>query len=238
MKRTMLAAFAIAMLATTTGNLGVAVANDNDGRIEDKIEARFSHDSKLKTHDLDVDVDKGVATLKGKVASEAERLRAEKLARVAGVNRIDNKLEIDTGAVKDRIEDDAKLAKKRIDDRAERAKDRIDEQEDRAKDRVDARADKVKNRPAEPVVRRDTDRVGDGENEVSDAWITTKVKTQFIGVDALKGSDISVETNNNGSVTLTGTIPNELARARAIEITRTTKGVKKINDNLRLAPPM
>lgn len=238
MKRTMLGAFAFVMMS----GAGVASANDNDGRLEDRIEARFSNDAKLKAHDLDVDVDDGVATLKGKVSNEAERLRAAKLARVAGVTRIDNKLELDVGAAKDRIEENAKLAKKRVDDRAEREKDRIDQQAERAEDRMDARAERVakaKDRPGEPV-RRDPPverRAGDGENEVSDAWITTKVKAQFVGVDALKGSDISVDTNSNGVVTLTGFVPNELARARALEITRTTKGVVKINDQLRLASP-
>jgi osmotically-inducible protein OsmY len=223
------------VFALATGG-GVAAANDNDDRLERKIESRFELDKKLKGHDLDVDVDEGVATLKGKVSSEGERVRAEKLARVAGVSRIDNKLEIDTSVAKERIEDNARMAKKRIDDRAERAKDRIDAQEDRSKERIDerakARAD-YRDDVRRDTVRRDKD---DDGNEVTDAWITTKVKARFVGVDALEGSDISVDTNDNGVVTLTGTVPSEAARTRALEIVRTTKGVHKINDQLRLAP--
>jgi osmotically-inducible protein OsmY len=231
----------VGALALTLASAGVAVANDNDDRLEDRIEARFNHDAKLKGHEVRVDVEEGVAKLKGKVPDAAHKVRAERLARVAGVTKIDNEIEIDTDATKDKIEDNARLAKKRIDDRAEKAKDRVDQAEDRAKDRVDNNAKAAKDRVDNPgghvVVERPappkTETAGD---EVTDSWITTKVKAQFVGVDALKGSDLSVDTNQNGVVTLTGTVPNAAARAKAIEITRTTKGVHRIVDQMRYAP--
>ena len=233
MKVTTLGAIAIAI----TSSVGVAAAaSDNDNRVENRIEARLNHDAKLKGHDLKVDVEDGVATLKGKVPDEAHKLRAERLARVAGVTRIDDKLEIDTDAVKNKVEDNARLAKKRIDDRAEKAKDRIDQTEDRTKERIDAEAKLKKERaehPGVPVERPMAKNDTAGE-EVTDAWITTKVKTQFIGVDALSGSDISVDTNQMGVVTLTGTVPNERARSKAIEIVRTTRGVHKVVDLMKL----
>jgi hyperosmotically inducible protein len=232
-----------ALAIAITSTVGVAAAADNDGRVEDRVESRLHHDAKLKGHEIKVDVDDGVATLKGKVPDEAHKLRAEKLARVAGVTRVDNKLEIDTDAAKDRVEDNARMAKKRIDDRADKAKDRVDESEDRAKDRIDANAKGSKERAEQ---RRDGDRhvvvdspstarKTDTGDEVTDAWITTKVKAQFVGVDALKGSDISVDTNQNGVVTLTGTVPNEMARAKAIEIVKTTKGVHRVVDQMKHA---
>lgn len=239
MKLTLLGALAIALTST-----GVAVANDNDDRLEDKIEARFTHDAKLKGHEVRVDVEDGVAKLKGKVPDQAHKARAERLARVAGVTKVDNEIEIDTEATKDRIEDNARMAKKRIDDRAEKAKDRVDESADRAKDRLDAsekaaekRADTDRREGDKVVVERPNQpKKESAGDEVSDAWITTKVKAQYVGVDALKGSDISVDTNQNGVVTLTGTVPNERARAKAVEIARTTKGVHRIIDQMRTAP--
>jgi osmotically-inducible protein OsmY len=248
MKMRMLGSLAIAITSTIGLGGGVAFANDNDDRLEDRIESRFNHDVKLKGHDVRVDVENGVATLKGKVPDQAHRLRAARLAKVAGVTRIDNDIEIDTDAVKERIEDNARMTKKRIDDNAEKAKDRVDAREDRAKARVDAQAkaaDKQKDvdrsvdvdrKPGEvraPVEHRNVEPKAENENEVTDAWITTKVKAQFIGVDALKGSDISVDTNQNGVVTLTGTVPNEMARAKAIDIARTTKGVRKVVDDMK-----
>src|SRR5687768_7990045 len=118
MKFTLLGALAIALAST-----GVAVANENDDRLEDRIEARFNNDAKLKGHEVRVDVEEGVAKLKGKVPDQAHKTRAERLARVAGVTKIDNEIDIDVDARKDKIEDNARLAKKRIDDRAEKAKD-------------------------------------------------------------------------------------------------------------------
>jgi len=231
----------VGALALTLTGAGVAVANDNDDRLEDRIEARFNHDARLKGHEVRVDVEDGVAKLKGKVPDAAHKARAERLARVAGVTKIDNEIEIDTDAVKDKIEDNARLAKKRIDDRAEKAKDRVDQAEDRAKDRVDDRAktaeERADNKTGHVVVERPAPpRKETAGDEVTDSWITTKVKAQFVGVDALKGSDISVDTNQHGVVTLTGTVPNAVARARAIEITRTTKGVNRIVDEMKYAP--
>jgi hyperosmotically inducible protein len=236
MKLRTLGALAIAI----TSSVGVAQANDSDDRAENRIEARFNNDTKLKSHDLKVDVDDGVATLKGKVGAEADKLRAARLARVAGVTKVDNQIDIDTSAAKDKVEDDARLAKKRIDDRAEKAKDRVDQNEDRAKERIDNSAKATKERAEQ---RRDvvvdhpapahTETAGD---EVTDSWITTKVKAQFVGADTLKGSDISVDTNQNGVVTLTGTVPNETARGRALDIAKTTKGVRRVVDSMKLAP--
>jgi hyperosmotically inducible protein len=239
MKSTIMGALAIAI----TTNVGVAMATDNDDRLEDRIEARFNHDAKLKGHDVRVDVEDGVATLKGKVPDRASKVRAEKLARVAGVTKVDDKLDVDTGVAKDKVEDNARMEKKRIEDRAEKAKDRVDESADRTKERLDANAKAAKERAEHPadhtndhrvVVEHPNQRKDTAGDEVTDSWITTKVKAQFVGVDALKGSDISVDTNQNGVVTLTGTVPNERARARAIDIVKTTKGVHKVVDDMKL----
>src|SRR6185436_17423427 len=227
MKSTLLGALAIAI----TTNVGVALANDNDDRLEDRIEARFNHDAKLKGHEVRVDVEDGVATLNGKVPD---------------VTRIDNKIDIDTDTAKDKIEDNARMEKKRIEDRAEKAKDRVDERADRTKDRLDANAKAAKERAEHPATDRNDKVVVERPNapprketvsdEVTDSWITTKVKAQFVGVDALKGSDISVDTNQHGVVTLTGTVPNEAARAKAIEIVKTTKGVHRVIDDMKWRP--
>jgi hyperosmotically inducible periplasmic protein len=66
---------------------------------------------------------------------------------------------------------------------------------------------------------------------VSDGWITTKVKSQFVGEDVLSGSSINVDTKDS-AVTLNGTVPSEAARNRALEIARTTEGVTKVIDEL------
>jgi hyperosmotically inducible protein len=70
---------------------------------------------------------------------------------------------------------------------------------------------------------------------IADSWITMKVHSQFLPEDALENSNIDVDTVN-GVVTLSGTVATAAARSRAVELARTTDGVKSVNDKaLRVA---
>jgi hyperosmotically inducible protein len=70
---------------------------------------------------------------------------------------------------------------------------------------------------------------------LTDAWITMKIHSQFVPEKALEGSEIDVDTRN-GVVTLSGTVPTEAGRSRAIGIAKTTEGVKSVVDKqLRVA---
>lgn len=68
---------------------------------------------------------------------------------------------------------------------------------------------------------------GDAGDEINDAWITSKVKTQLLADDQVHGMEINVDTKDN-VVTLTGTAPSLAARTKAIEIAQTTKGVSSV----------
>ena len=60
----------------------------------------------VRKYNLDVKVDKGVATLTGDVATAVQKAEAEKLAKVHGVTRVENRIEIDPNedkTVADRI---------------------------------------------------------------------------------------------------------------------------------------
>jgi hyperosmotically inducible periplasmic protein len=61
-----------------------------------------------------------------------------------------------------------------------------------------------------------------------------KIHSQFVPEDALEGSDIDVDTNA-GVVTLSGTVPNDAGRTRAVAIAKATDGVKGVTDKLRVA---
>ena len=74
---------------------------------------------------------------------------------------------------------------------------------------------------------------GTAGQAVSDGWITTKVKSSFVGVDALEGSDINVDTNGH-IVTLRGTVPSATARARAVSLAKQVDGVKSVKDELTI----
>jgi osmotically-inducible protein OsmY len=74
-------------------------------------------------------------------------------------------------------------------------------------------------------VRNALDETGD---VVDDGWINSKVKTQLLASSEVSGLAINVDTKDN-VVWLKGTVPTNTARATAIQIATSTKGVKSVN---------
>ena len=68
----------------------------------------------------------------------------------------------------------------------------------------------------------------EGEQMAGDAWITTKVKSQLLADSDVKGLDINVSTKD-GVVTLAGKVPTAAIRDKAISLTQSVKGVKKVD---------
>jgi osmotically-inducible protein OsmY len=66
---------------------------------------------------------------------------------------------------------------------------------------------------------------------IDDSVITTKVKSLLAGDDFLKSFQIGVETYK-GAVQLSGFVNSKQAVDKAVEITRSVKGVKSIKNNL------
>ena len=180
----------------------------DDSTLDKRIETRLKADAMLKHDKIDVDVKDTVVTLTGTVHSHGQSQRAERLAKIAGVSRVDNKLEVETAATTGAGEKTGKT---------------MDKAAAKSEKAMDKAADKTKSGASEA-----------GE-AITDAWITTKIKTDFVGEDALKGSDINVDTNNH-IVTLKGTVATPAGRTRAMEIARTTKGVTRVVDNLTISP--
>lgn len=92
-----------------------------------------------------------------------------------------------------------------------------------AREDTEARQD-ANTATASGEVREAGDEAGD---EVDDAWITSKVKTQLLADDQVHGMDINVDTEDN-VVTLTGTAPTLAARTKAVEIAQSTEGVRSV----------
>lgn len=66
--------------------------------LEDRIEFRLQTNDPVKKYDIDIDVDvddKGVATLSGDVATAAQKAQAETLAKIDGVTRVVNNIDVD-----------------------------------------------------------------------------------------------------------------------------------------------
>jgi len=66
---------------------------------------------------------------------------------------------------------------------------------------------------------------------VDDSVITTKVKSLLAEDDFLKSFQISVETFQ-GTVQLSGFVNSQKAVDKAVEITRSVKGIKSLKNNL------
>lgn len=66
-----------------------------DDTIRDQVMVKLANDPDVGGMAIDVEVHQGVATLKGKVRSDKQKSKAEKLAkRVRGVNSVTNQLVI------------------------------------------------------------------------------------------------------------------------------------------------
>lgn len=63
---------------------------------------------------------------------------------------------------------------------------------------------------------------------ISDSWITTKVKSKLVADRKVSGFDIQVETRD-GVVKLSGEVSNQSEVSHAIELARSTEGVKRVD---------
>jgi hyperosmotically inducible protein len=198
-----------------------AAVKPADSTLDERIEQRIAKDPSLKKHDIKVAVDSGVATLTGTVASQSQRRKATQLATITGISRVDNQLVVDLSARN-----------------ATGTSGTIERKTKEGAEKTKEGAVKVAEKTKEGAVK-----VGDKTKEglsktgevITDAWITSRVHSKFVGEDLLKGSDINVDTNDH-VVTLKGTVMSAAARARAIEQAKEVEGVHQVIDRLTIGP--
>lgn len=206
-------------LATVLAALTIACA-DTDPGITTAVKSKFAADDVVKAYKIDVDTKDHVVTLTGAVDSSQAKVRAVQIARATdGVNNVIDNLTVSPGVTPTTGIDDPVQDKAR-----EQAADARDATRD-AKDKAEAKTDAAQKKAGDAA-----DRTGDA---ISDAAVTTAVKTKFLADSAVSGLKIDVDTNN-GVVTLNGTISNAAERRRALEIARDTDGVKSVKDNLKI----
>jgi osmotically-inducible protein OsmY len=244
--------------ATTTTKSSTA---DLDSAIEKRI-----HDSSLKKYDIKVSVADGVATLRGTVATEADRRKAAELATISGISRVNNQLIVDmntAGDVRGTAGTAESKVERNVDKGAEKTKAGVDKAIDKSAEGVGTAAEKTKEGAATAwekskdgaevawvKTKEGTAKVADksaqgaakaGEGiakageALTDTFIKTRIHSKFVDEDLLKGSDISVDVNDH-VVVLSGTVPSEAGRARAIEETKKVDGVNKIIDRMKIGP--
>ena len=105
----------------------------------------------------------------------------------------------------------------------------------KATDGVKSVADKMQigpgEKPLDPKNTRETGRTSG--RTITDGWVKSKIHMQFITEKTLEDSNIDVDIVN-GAVTLNGTVKSQAGRARAVEIAKTTAGVKSVKDALKV----
>jgi osmotically-inducible protein OsmY len=68
---------------------------------------------------------------------------------------------------------------------------------------------------------------------LDDTVITTKVKSELLNAKDLKSTEINVETFK-GRVQLSGFVSSSAAANRAVQVTRTVKGVTAVTNNMQI----
>jgi|GEM_PF-2614457 len=134
-------------------------------------------------------------------------------------------------------EESAREAKQDAKESAHDAKQDARESAENAKDKADEttrEAEQDAKESARDAKDAGAGAVGTAGAAVTDGWITTKVKSSFVGVDALEGSNIDVDTKDH-VVTLRGTVPSENAKNRAVTIAKKVDGVTSVKSELKIA---
>ena len=230
--RAMMAALALAALVSAPAGASAQTATAakvDDSTIKTRVETKLKNAGSLKDDTIVVSVDNGVVTLTGTVHSEAQSVRARQLAKVAGVTSVENKLDVDSKTERAMGKAGAKTG-----EAMDKAGEKTKSAAVKTKDATVKGAEKTKD-AAVKVGEKTKDVAGTTGEAITDAWITTKLKADFVNEDTLKGSDINVDTDNH-VVTLKGTVASAAGKARAAEIAKTTKGVKSVINTLTIAP--
>jgi osmotically-inducible protein OsmY len=69
---------------------------------------------------------------------------------------------------------------------------------------------------------------------ITDAWISSRIKTKFMGDEGLRASAITVDSSDH-VVTLRGAVPDAAAHAKALNMAKEVEGVDRVIDKLTVA---
>ena len=217
--RNWIAALALgALTAVPAAAQTSSAAKVDDSTLKTRVETRLKNDATLKGDNIVVSVEDAKVTLTGTVHSEAQKDRAKELAKVSGVKDVDSKLDVEgTGpSTTDKAEAKTKEA-------AHKTKDATVKAGEKTKEGAEKTGEKTK------------EVAGTTGEVINDSWITTKISSDFVNEDTLKGSNINVDTKDH-VVTLKGTVATAAGKTRAEEIAKTTKGVKHVVNTLTIGP--
>jgi osmotically-inducible protein OsmY len=216
--------FAILLSA---GALAVTVAcSQTDAGITSAVKSKMAADTTVKASEINVDTHEHVVTLNGTVGSQAEKERAIMIARnTRGVNSVIDDLRVGPVGTSGSADRDRSYG--------ESARETAREAEQKTENAAHDAKVKTEDAAHEAKVKSEDAAKKTGE-VVTDAAITSAVKTKFLAEPGVPGTSINVDTNDH-VVTLTGTVKSKAEAEKAVRIARDTKGVKRVVNHLKVA---
>jgi osmotically-inducible protein OsmY len=192
-----------------------------DAGITTNVKTKLAADDTVKAYMVDVDTRNGVVTLSGSVDTAAAKEQAIQIARQTdGVRDVIDQINVGEAAATAGRDNDVDVdVDTTIDDRAGEAA------------RSGAAEIREESREAAAKAGDVADRAGAA---ITDAAITSAVKSKFLADTTVKGLQIDVDTSN-GMVTLNGNVSSRAEADRAMMLARNTDGVKGVHDNLKVA---
>lgn len=205
-----------AMLLAVAGVAGTLACSQSDSGVTTAVKSKLVVDDTVKAYQIDVDTDNQIVTLKGTVATEAEKAQAIMIARnTDGVRDVVDLIVVGPWAptasdyVKDKAGDVAHDAREGAREGTEAAK-------EFGRD-VKATAGQV------------AEKVGD---VLTDAAVTSSVKSKLLADSP--AARINVDTKDR-VVTLNGTVGTRAEADRAVFLAGESRGVKRVVDNLQVS---
>jgi hyperosmotically inducible periplasmic protein len=216
-----------AILISAAGLAFSVACSQTDAGITTAVKSKFASDDTVKASEINVDTHNHVVTLNGTVGSALEKEHAVTIARdTKGVTNVIDDLTVGPVATSGKYDADH--------DRDYSAEAEQTAHDAKEKSEAKAHDTKVKTEDtahdAKVKAERAADKTGDA---LSDAAITSEVKTKFLAEPGVSGLNINVDTNN-GVVTLSGMVKSKAESQKAMTIARNSKGVKRVVNNLKI----
>ena len=234
-----------AILFSAAGLVMTVACAQTDPGITTAVKAKLAADNTVKAYQIDVDTASGVVTLTGIVEAPAAKEQAVILARgTDGVKDVVDHITVNQAAattpehagehVGESIKDATRTAGEKIEDGATATKNAAERGLDATKRGIEKGVDATKD-----AAHTATDKSKEGASKtgefVTDAAITTAVKTKLLADGKTPGLKIDVDTKD-GVVTLSGTVKTRAEIDKAVADARGTKGVTRVVNELRVAP--
>jgi len=218
-----------AILLSGAGLVMTVACAETDPGITTAVKTKLAADDTVKAYQIDVDTANHVVTLTGVVETAAAEEAAIAIARgTDGVTDVVDRITVNAAAATspENLREEAR-------ERADAAGDSIRDGVDATKNAAERGAEATKGVAGDAAERVGTaaERTGD---VISDAAVTTAVKSKFLADTSTPGLKIDVDTKD-GVVTLSGTVRTRAEADRAVSLARDTNGVKRVVNNLKVA---